>query len=56
MNRKAVGRLAIAVVALFLVAYFASPLLTVRGLIDAAERGDEAKLDRLVDFPAFGKV
>jgi len=53
MNRKAVGRLAIAVVALFLVAYFASPLLTVRGLIDAAERGDEAKLDRLVDFPAF---
>ena len=53
MNRKAVGRLAIAVVALFLVAYFASPLLTVRALIAAAEQGDEATLERLVDFPAF---
>jgi len=53
MNRKAFRRLALAAVALFLVAYFASPLLTVRALIAAAEQGDEATLERLVDFPAF---
>jgi len=53
MNRKAVKVAVIGAVLLFVVAFFASPLLAVRGLIDAAERGDEAKLERLVDFPAF---
>jgi len=37
----------------FLVAYFGSPFLAVRQLVDAAEAGDAAKLERQVDFPAF---
>lgn len=53
MNRKPlIGLIAVAAL-LFLAAYFASPLLAVRGLISAAKAGDEAKLERLVDFPAF---
>lgn len=44
--------LALGVVAV-LVAYFGSPLLTVRSLVAAAKAGDEAALERLVDFPAF---
>ncbi len=35
------------------VAYLAMPVLTVRALVRAAETGDEAALERLVDFPAF---
>ena len=46
------GVLVLAVVA-FLVAYFASPILTVNGLVAAAKAGDEAALERMVDFPAF---
>ena len=46
------GLVVLAVVA-FLVAYFASPLLTVNNLVAAAEAGDEAALERLVDFPTF---
>ena len=38
---------------LFFAAWLASPLLAVRGLISAAKAGDEAKLEQLVDFPAF---
>jgi hypothetical protein len=34
-------------------AYLAMPILTVRALVRAAETGDEAALERLVDFPAF---
>lgn len=34
-------------------AYLAMPILTVRALVRAAEIGDEAALERLVDFPAF---
>jgi hypothetical protein len=37
----------------FVVAWFGSPILTVRALTKAAEAGDEAALERLVDFPAF---
>ena len=37
----------------FLVAYFGSPFLTVRDLVAAAKAGDEAALERLVDFPQF---
>jgi hypothetical protein len=46
------GVLVLGVVA-FLVAYFASPILTVNNLVAAAKAGDEAALERNVDFPAF---
>jgi len=46
------GLIGLALIGL-LVAYFGSPFLTVRALVDAAEAGDEAALERLVDFPAF---
>jgi len=46
------GLIGLAIVA-FLVAYFGSPLVTVRSLVAAAEAGDEAALERLVDFPEF---
>lgn len=45
--------LAALVVVGFLVAYFATPLLTVNRLVAAAKAGDEATLEQLVDFPAF---
>jgi hypothetical protein len=38
---------------LFLIVYFASPLLAVRGLISAAKAGDAAALEQRVDFPAL---
>lgn len=41
------------VVGLFLVAYFASPLLAVRGLVSAAKAGDATALEQRVDFPAL---
>mgnify|MGYP003947011245 CR=1 FL=1 len=53
MNRKTQLIVLGGVLALFFAAYFASPLLAVRGLISAAKAGDEAKLEQLVDFPAF---
>lgn len=37
----------------FLVAYFATPFLTVNALVSAAKTGDEAALEQHVDFPAF---
>ena len=37
----------------FLAAYFGTPILTVNALVAAAKAGDEAALERLVDFPAF---
>ena len=46
------GLLLLAVVAVA-AAYLAMPILTVRALVRAAETGDEAALERLVDFPAF---
>ncbi len=46
------GVVALAVVA-FLVAYFGTPFLAVNNLVSAAKAGDEAALERLVDFPAF---
>ena len=46
------GVLALGVVA-FLVVFFGSPILTVNSLVRAAKVGDEAALERLVDFPAF---
>lgn len=46
------GLLAFAVVAVA-VAYLAMPILTVRALVRASETGDEAALERLVDFPDF---
>ncbi|AQR62700.1 hypothetical protein BZG35_14375 [Brevundimonas sp. LM2] len=52
MTRLFKGLIGLAVIG-FLVAYFGSPLLTVRALVAAAEAGDEAGLERMVDFPAF---
>ncbi|MFC5342664.1 DUF2939 domain-containing protein [Brevundimonas staleyi] len=37
----------------FLVAYFATPILTVNAIVATAKAGDEAALERLVDFPVF---
>jgi hypothetical protein len=53
MTRKTQLAVLGGVLFLFFAAYFASPLLAVRGLISAASAGDEAKLEQLVDFPAF---
>lgn len=53
MNRKSVIAIVVAVVSAFLIAYFVSPLLAVRGLVEAAKAGDEAALERKVDFPAL---
>ena len=53
MNRKSLIAIVAAVLGLFLIAYFASPLLAVRGLVEAAKAGDEAALERRVDFPAL---
>ncbi len=46
------GGLVLSVVA-FIVAYFATPILTVNAIVAAAKAGDEAALERNVDFPAF---
>lgn len=53
MTRKPLIATVAVVVGLFLVAYFASPLLAVRGLVSAAKAGDESALDQRVDFPAL---
>ena len=53
MNRKVLTGIAVGVATLFLVAWLASPILTVRGIVGAAEAGDAERLERLVDFPAF---
>ncbi|MFT4911954.1 MAG: hypothetical protein ACI9YM_000527 [Brevundimonas sp.] len=52
MSKKLIAGLMFAVAA-FLVAYFASPVLAVRGLTEAARAGDEAALRERVDFPEF---
>ena len=52
MSKKLIAGLTFAVAA-FLVAYFVSPVLAVRGLTAAARTGDEATLRERVDFPAF---
>jgi hypothetical protein len=53
MNRKPIIAAVAVIVGLFLIAYFASPFLAVRGLISAAKAGDEAGLEQRVDFPAL---
>jgi len=53
MTRKTQLAVLGGVLFLFFAAYFASPLLAVRGLVSAAKAGDEAKLEQFVDFPAF---
>ena len=45
-------RLGLALVAAFVVAWAASPVFAVKGLVHAARQGDEAGLERHVDFPA----
>lgn len=51
--KKLVGWVLTLAVVAFAVAYFASPILAVKGLTEAARTGDEAELRRLVDFPAL---
>ena len=53
MNQKLIIRLGGAAVAVFVLAYAASPLLAARSLVQAAKTGDERALERQVDFPAF---
>ena len=53
MNQKLIIRLGGAAVAVFVLAYAASPLLAARSLVQAAKTGDEQALERQVDFPAF---
>ncbi len=53
MNQKLIIRLGGAAVAVFVLAYAASPLLAARSLVQAAKSGDEKALERQVDFPAF---
>lgn len=53
MNRKLIIRLSVAAVAVFVIAYAASPLLATRALVQAAKVGDRKGLERQVDFPAF---
>lgn len=52
MGKVVKGLLALAVVALA-AAYFGSPVLAVRSLVQAAEAGDAGALERKVDFPAL---
>jgi hypothetical protein len=52
MSRGSKGLLVLGLVAV-VAAVLAMPLLTVRALVAAAKSGDEAELERLVDFPAF---
>ena len=53
MNQKLIIRLGGAAVAVFVLAYAASPLLAARSLVQSAKTGDEQALERQVDFPAF---
>lgn len=52
MSRRLLTRLGLILAGAFLAAYLASPVFAVRSLINAARTGDEARLERLVDFPA----
>lgn len=53
MKRKTILGLVAALVVVFLIAYFGSALLAVRGLVSAARAGDSPALEQRVDFPAF---
>ncbi|HEV2081876.1 MAG TPA: DUF2939 domain-containing protein [Brevundimonas sp.] len=53
MNRKLITGFAVAVGALLLGWFVASPWLAAKALGDAAERGDVQAMERLVDFPRF---
>jgi len=53
MSGKLIKALVAIVVVAFAAAYLGSPVLASQALVKAAKAGDEAALDRLVDFPAF---
>ncbi|CAN5249935.1 DUF2939 domain-containing protein [soil metagenome] len=53
MNRKLVTGLVLVLAIAGLALFAASPMFAVRNLIAAAKAGDEAQLNRQVDFPAF---
>jgi len=53
MSRKTRNAIVIAAAGSVLLAYFGSPLLAVKSLVEAAEAGDATALERRVDFPAL---
>jgi len=53
MKTKPIIVIALIAVAVFLAAYFISPVFAVRSLVSAAREGDEVRLEQMVDFPAF---
>lgn len=53
MSRKTLIWIAVGAAAIFSLAYIGSPVLAVKSLVKAAEAGDEAALERKVDFPAL---
>ena len=53
MSGKLIKGLIALVVVVFAAAYLGSPVIASQNLVKAAKAGDEAALDRLVDFPAF---
>ena len=53
MIKKLLTGVVIAGVVVFAAVWALSPVLTGQAIIRAAERGDEAALERLVDFPAL---
>jgi len=53
MVKELLVGLAVAAVAVFAIAWAASPVLAAQALIRAAKAGDADKIERLVDFPAL---
>lgn len=53
MSRKILTGVVFVAVAMLAVAYLGSPVLAVKSLVKAAEAGDEAELERKIDFPAL---
>lgn len=53
MKTKLPVLIAFTAFAVLVIGFVLSPLPAARGLVQAAKTGDEAKLEQLVDFPAF---
>ena len=53
MVKKLVVGLTVAAVAVFVIAWAASPVLAAQALIRAAKAGDADRIEQLVDFPSL---
>lgn len=53
MNKSLIVGVAVGALALFGIAWTAAPVLAAQSLIRAAKAGDEARIEKLVDFPAL---